>query len=80
MTCEQCNKSVTRLSGMVRSILINGFEVLIRVRRHAPGNAHLCDDCVDRLVRSSLDQIQLDQITRATRASEERERPSISRL
>lgn len=80
MTCEQCNKSVTRLSGMVRSVLINGFEVVIKVRRHAPGNANLCDDCVDQLVRLSIDQIQLDQIARATRASEERERPPISRL
>ena len=70
MTCHQCKRLIDRASGQVRSVMVDGYEVMVRVRKMTPGNASLCDDCVDQLVVRAVEQASLRQIERATKAQE----------
>src|SRR5690242_21200010 len=40
------------------SVLVDGYEVSIRIRKATPGQGHLCDPCADGLALRAVEQCQ----------------------
>ena len=64
MKCSNCNRGIDRASGLVRSVFIEGFEVLFTVRKLSPGQGNLCEPCADGLAMKAIEQCQQNAMER----------------
>ena len=63
MNCKICKKYIEKAAGEVRSFFVDGYEVIIKIRRHSPGDGNTCEECSRTLVRKALEINELEKLT-----------------
>lgn len=62
MNCKLCQSILSKAAPELKSFQVDGYELLIKVRKMSPGNGDVCDKCFRKLIAKALEIEELERI------------------